>query len=148
MLPGAAGFARGRGGNRSGVDALFWVFVAAAVAGAAATLVKTVAAYPTLSRAERVALLWWVAIGAVAGAAFLLLATTERPWLLPVAGLLMVGLGLFLATNRLGVADDLARRRMGIGPIWQQSSSGTWRLNGAVLCVLGVGWTVFGALVP
>ncbi len=63
-------------------------------------------------------------------------------FVLGFAGVLMVGLGGFVAFNVRGIADRFGRRRMGIGPLWTQQSAGSWRFSGFVLLVIGAVWTL------
>jgi hypothetical protein len=105
---------------------------------AAVLLFGLVRAYRTLENVELVVLWWWaaiavVALGGIAGPTYLLLG---------LAGLLMVGLGIFVALDVRGVAERLAGRRMGIGPIWTQQSAAYWRCSGVFLAVIGAFWTV------
>lgn len=91
-----------------------------------------------LSGVEKLVLGWWVVIACLAFPAV----TTGFAPLIAVAGLLMIGLGLFVATNYGGVATRLGNRRVGFGPFWQQQSPAYWRFSGVVLVIIGAGWTV------
>jgi hypothetical protein len=95
--------------------------------------------YPRLESVERLALWWWAAIAVVAAAGFF---AGPSYLLIGVAGVLMCGLGLFVALNVRGIADKLAQRRMGVGPIWQQSSPAWWRFSGGMLTLIGVFWAL------
>jgi hypothetical protein len=105
---------------------------------AAALLFGLARAYRTLENVELVALWWWAAIavlavGGLAGPTYLLLG---------FAGVLMVGLGLFVALNVRGIADRLGKRRMGIGAFWTQQSAAYWRFAGVFLIIIGAFWTL------
>lgn len=120
------------------------VAIALAAAIGAAFLLAILRAYRTLARAEFVALWWWAAITVLAFAGI----AGHVRLLSGIAGVLMLGLGLFLATNTQGIADRLARRRMGIGSAWAQYSASYWRLSGAFLAIVGAFWTLaFGSSV-
>jgi hypothetical protein len=118
------------------------VTVALGAAIGLAFVFTLVRAYRKLARIELVALWWWVAIvvlafGGVAG---------RVPLMSGLAGVLMIGLGFLLATNRRGIADKLGNRRMGVGPLWTQYSASYWRLSGFFLAVVGAFWTLaFGS---
>jgi len=112
--------------------------IAIAIAIAAALLVGLVRAYRRLERVELVVLWWWAAIavlafGGMAGPTYLLLG---------FAGVMMIGLGAFVALNVLGIAERLGSRRMGIGPLWTQQSAASWRFSGSFLVVIGAVWTL------
>jgi hypothetical protein len=115
-----------------------------AVAIGVVAFVAAARALPRLTFIERVVLAWWVAIAVVAFSAVPL--ERARPVLIPLAGAMMMGLGVIGVLNYGGVADRLAARRTGIGPFWQQQSSASWRLFAGFLVVIGLFWT-FGSLV-
>jgi hypothetical protein len=122
------------------MDALWTLLVTLIPLAIAAVAVLAVArVYPRLASVERLALWWWAAIAVVAAAGFL---TGPSYLLIGVAGVLMSGLGLFVALNVRGIADKLAQRRMGVGPIWQQSSPAWWRFSGGMLTLIGVFWAL------
>jgi hypothetical protein len=121
---------------------VYAVTLALGAAIGAALLFGLARAYRTLASVELVVLWWWAAIailvlGGVAGPTYLLIG---------LAGVLMVGLGLFVAFDVRGIAERLARRRMGIGPVWTQRSAAHWRITGAGVAVIGAFWTLaFGS---
>jgi hypothetical protein len=120
------------------------ITIALGAAIGAAFLFAVLRAYRTLARAEFVALVWWAAITVLAFAGV----AGHVRLMSGIAGVLMLGLGLFLATNTRGIADRLATRRMGIGSAWSQYSASYWRLSGAFLAVVGAFWTLaFGSAV-
>jgi hypothetical protein len=122
------------------MDALWTLLVTLIPLAIAAVAVLAVArVYPRLASVERLALWWWAAIAVVAAAGFF---TGPSYLLIGVAGVLMSGLGLFVALNVRGIADKLAQRRMGVGPIWQQSSPAWWRFSGGMLTLIGVFWAL------
>jgi hypothetical protein len=112
--------------------------MAMAAAIAAAFLFGLARAYRTLANVELVALWWWAAIAALAFAGTL----GPTYLLLGLAGVLMIGLGLFVAFNVRGIADRLAGRRMGLGPFWKQRSAAYWRFSGCSVAVIGGFWTL------
>jgi hypothetical protein len=120
------------------------IAIALGAAIGAAFLFAVIRAYRTLARVEFVALWWWAAITVLAFAGI----AGQVRLVSGIAGVLMLGLGLFLATNTRGIADRLAVRRMGIGSAWMQYSSAYWRLSGAFLAIVGAFWTLaFGSSV-
>jgi hypothetical protein len=122
------------------MDALWTLLVTLipiAIAVVAALAVARV--YPRLESVERLALWWWAAIAVVAAAGFF---TGPSYLLIGIAGVLMSGLGFFVALNVRGIADKLAQRRMGVGPMWQQSSPAWWRFSGGMLTLIGVFWAL------
>lgn len=114
------------------------VAIALAAAIAAALLFGLARAYRTLDNVELVALWWWAAIAVVAFAGV----AGSTYLLIGFAGLLMVGLGLFVGLNVREIADRLGSRRMGIGPIWTQQSPAYWRFSGFFLAFIGAVWTL------
>jgi hypothetical protein len=114
-----------------------------AAAFALAAVISVIRALPRLTRMERVVLVWWILIAAVGFLAIPL--ETARAVLLPLAGVLMIGLGLIGVLNYGGIADRLAARRTGIEAFWQQQSAASWRLVAAFLTIIGLLWT-FGSL--
>jgi hypothetical protein len=120
------------------------VAIALAAAIGAAFLFAVIRAYRTLASVEFIALWWWAAITVFAFAGI----AGHVRLLSGIAGFLMLGLGSFLATNTRGIADRLARRRMGIGSAWAQYSTSYWRFSGAFLAIVGAFWTLaFGSSV-
>jgi hypothetical protein len=118
------------------------VAVALGVAIAAAFGFALVRVYRSLAPVEFVALWWWAAIAVLAFAGI----AGQVPFVSGLAGVLMIGLGLFLALNMRGIADRLGRRRMGVGAFWTQYSPSYWRLSGFFLAVVGAFWTLaFGS---
>ena len=122
------------------MDALWTLLVTLIPIAIAVVAVLAVArVYPRLESVERLALWWWAAIAVFAAAGFF---TGPSYLLIGVAGVLMSGLGLFVALNVRGIADKLAQRRMGVGPIWQQSSPAWWRFSGGMLTLIGLFWAL------
>ena len=115
---------------------MYAIFAALALAFVAVFIVAVRRAYPSLAPVERLALWWWAGIGAIAAVGFFL----PSDLAIGLAGLLMMGLGLFVASNVAQIADRLGARRMGIGPFWQQQSPAWWRISGAFLAAIGGGW--------
>jgi hypothetical protein len=103
-----------------------------------ALIFKVAKAYNTLRPVEVVVLWWWAAI-CVCGLA--LLVKPVYP-LAGSAGLLMVGLGLFIAFNVRAIADRLSERRIDF--LWAHYHYGPkrWQLHGALLAAIGAVWTL------
>jgi hypothetical protein len=116
--------------------------ILAVVIGLAA-FVAVARAFPRLTFIERLVVAWWIAIAVVAFSAIPL--GQAREFLIPLAGAMMIGLGVLGVVNYGGVADRLAARRMGIGPFWHQQSPASWRLFAGFLVVIGFFW-IFGSL--
>lgn len=112
------------------------ILLAAAIA--AVFIFGLARAYRTLANVELVALWWWAAIAALA------FAGTPGPTylLLGLAGVLMIGLGIFVAFNVRGIADRLGARRIGVGPFSMQQSAGYWRFSGSFVAVIGCFWAL------
>jgi hypothetical protein len=121
---------------------LAYVTTVVGVAIGAAFLFAIVRAYRRLRGVEFLAMWWWAAI-VVLG--FVGIATHVH-FVSGLAGVLMLGLGLFLALNMRGIADRLGSRRMGLGSLWTQYSPAYWRLSGFFLAGVGGFWTLaFGS---
>jgi hypothetical protein len=97
----------------------------------AAFLLFLVRDYKKISSVEKVALWWWAAItvGALVGL------PAQAHLLVGVDGVLMIGLGLFVALNVRGITERLGRRRLGLGPA-------RWRFGGLVLLAIGALWAL------
>jgi hypothetical protein len=105
--------------------------------------VAAIRVYPRLASVERLALWWWIVIAVVAAAG---LFSGPTYLVLGVAGVLMIGLGLFIAFNFKGIADKLGQRSIGVGPLWQQWSPAWWRFSGGVLLIISAFWALaFGS---
>jgi hypothetical protein len=105
---------------------------------AAAFVYGIVRAFRRLARVEALALCWWAAVALLAFVGI----STRQHAVIGLAGVLMLGLGLFLALDMGGIADRLGRRRIGFGPVWTQYSPAYWRLSGLFLAVIGAFWTL------
>jgi hypothetical protein len=120
--------------------ALTSVFAAAFLVMSAVAVIRV---YPRLASVERLALWWWIVIAVVAAAG---LFSGPTYLVLGVAGVLMIGLGLFIAFNFKGIADKLGQRSIGVGPLWQQWSPAWWRFSGGVLLIISAFWALaFGS---
>ena len=118
-------------------EALTYGVMAAFIVGAAIGVARS---YRTLSSIERVVLWWWTAIGVLI--LTILLLDRGEYVLIGIAGVLMLPLGVLIALNVRDVATRLSRRKIGIGPIWQQQSAAHWRFSGAFLALVGAFFTL------
>jgi hypothetical protein len=91
-------------------------------------------AYRTLANVELVVLWWWIAIAIV-----LLPGMFGRIYvLIGTAGVLMLGLGLFVLLNVRGAADALARRKLAVAVTGATTRSPrAWRVSGGMVAAFG-----------
>jgi hypothetical protein len=93
------------------------------------------------SNSERFVLGSWLAICALVLA--MMTYGSDPPLVLAgVAGLVMLGVGVFILLNITGVAQQLAARRVGLGPIWFRLSAAFWRFTGGFVAVIGAVWSL------
>jgi len=82
----------------------------------------------------------WLASGFVIFVLFM----TGSGIALTIAGLLLIGWGSAIATNYRGLANNMPTR-VGVGPLWQETSPGMIRLTFAFFAVIGVLFVIAGA---